>query len=619
MPPIVEPSRASAQPRLDRSGSKVSDFGLSDRSAPQRKRTVAVIGAGPSGLCTTKELLEEGHSVTCFECADDLGGIFNYRSSEKVACVWESCRLTSSILITSFSDFFPDWSKTPPVEHRHFTHREYIEYLRQYAENFFLMPHVRFACRVTELRPLDDGGWAVTAKATHEEIPRTFHFDAVAVCTGVHQIPHIPSLPGLAAFHGQILHSAHYRTPKSIQGKSAVFVGAGESGAEIAAEASHHLDRCHVSLRRGVVVIPRLLNGLPNDYTTTRLIYSLPELLMRRSDPLAQLAKRRLKRLLFPLAFLRAALIGLGRLAVFLRRSRHPRSKRSEVSAIGGSAVATKRKMEKKVEELIIVLREQAGANQFETFATKTESFLRASAEGRCEIHPAVDRVHENGVTFSDGQMIDVDSIVFCTGYEPSTVPFLVGAEIDLRRLYLNCFTSKYREKLAFIGFLRPPLGAIPPMAEMQARWFSRLLSGSCELPDKHGIDGDIARRQQKRSIYFHKVFARLPHLVDYTSYMDTLAEKIGCKPRIREMLLRPKLVYKLYAAPFSALQYRLRGPHARPEMAEHILLGSPSHAKIEHLFDLISSRLAGWLGVKLCSPRLSLFGDLSSHNYNIE
>ena len=34
---------------------------------------VAVIGAGPSGLVTVKELLEEGHAPTCFEAAGEEG------------------------------------------------------------------------------------------------------------------------------------------------------------------------------------------------------------------------------------------------------------------------------------------------------------------------------------------------------------------------------------------------------------------------------------------------------------------------------------------------------------------------------------------------------------------
>jgi cation diffusion facilitator CzcD-associated flavoprotein CzcO len=42
---------------------------------------VCVIGAGASGLVVTKELLDEGHVVTCYEKADRQGGLFNYKPS----------------------------------------------------------------------------------------------------------------------------------------------------------------------------------------------------------------------------------------------------------------------------------------------------------------------------------------------------------------------------------------------------------------------------------------------------------------------------------------------------------------------------------------------------------
>ena len=45
-------------------------------------KKVAVIGAGLSGLVTIKELLEESHSVVCFEQEKDIGGAFNTRKTE---------------------------------------------------------------------------------------------------------------------------------------------------------------------------------------------------------------------------------------------------------------------------------------------------------------------------------------------------------------------------------------------------------------------------------------------------------------------------------------------------------------------------------------------------------
>jgi len=52
-------------------------------SEPKR---VAVIGAGPSGLVTVKELLEEGHIPTCFEPSAGLGGVFRFDEHQGV--VW---------------------------------------------------------------------------------------------------------------------------------------------------------------------------------------------------------------------------------------------------------------------------------------------------------------------------------------------------------------------------------------------------------------------------------------------------------------------------------------------------------------------------------------------------
>lgn len=47
-------------------------------------KRVAVVGAGPSGLATVKELLEEGHEPTCFERAAGLGGIFRFDENDGV-------------------------------------------------------------------------------------------------------------------------------------------------------------------------------------------------------------------------------------------------------------------------------------------------------------------------------------------------------------------------------------------------------------------------------------------------------------------------------------------------------------------------------------------------------
>jgi cation diffusion facilitator CzcD-associated flavoprotein CzcO len=46
-------------------------------------KSIAVIGAGPSGLVAAKELLQEGHRVACFERAADLGGVFRFPTIQR--------------------------------------------------------------------------------------------------------------------------------------------------------------------------------------------------------------------------------------------------------------------------------------------------------------------------------------------------------------------------------------------------------------------------------------------------------------------------------------------------------------------------------------------------------
>ncbi|KAK4454502.1 hypothetical protein QBC34DRAFT_375012 [Podospora aff. communis PSN243] len=80
-------------------------------------------------------------------------------------------------------------------------------------------------------------------------------------------------------------------------------------------------------------------------------------------------------------------------------------------------------------------------------------------------------------------EVIKPDVVVFCTGYRqefpffakqnsPAGKPYALANEADVRGIWHHDDPT-----IGFIGYLRPNLGAIPPLAEAQAQlWVVHLL-----------------------------------------------------------------------------------------------------------------------------------------------
>ena len=512
-------------------------------------KRVAVIGAGPSGLATVKELLDEGHQPTCFEKAAGLGGVFRFEPDDGV--VWESCRLTSSGVLTAFSDF-----PVSAEQAGHMRAGEYVAYLQQYCDTFGVTPHLRFGTRVEAVTRLPDGGWSVRsvdARGHHED-----RFDAVAVCSGLHQHPHVPRFPGQETFTGSVIHGARYRRPAEVAGKRVLIVGAGESGADVVAEVAEHAGATVLSLRRGVGVQKRISFGKPGDFRTSRLGHSAAHWVAHTRHPADDRKRKLYRAICLPLVVVDKVLQLLHRVGwelVPLLRSRST------------AEIRTNLRTWKLTKQLLA----DSGGGLTEQFGTKTDEFVRAMARGRCRRAGAISRFEGPRVWFEDGSHFEPDVVILCTGFE-TRVPILERSLADAPR-YLHTFNPDVGASLAFIGFLRPAFGAIPPLAELQGRWFALLQSGRRELPANDEMRASIAYWTDLRARFFRPVGARLAHLVDHTSFCDALAARIGCKPT-RHALAQESRAFRrrFFAAPFVAAQYRLVGPHAKPDLARHVI-----------------------------------------------
>lgn len=167
----------------------------------------------------------------------------------------------------------------------------------------------------------------------------------------------------------------------------------------------------------------------------------------------------------------------------------------------------------------------------------------------------------------------------------------------EVRQLYKHVFHPDLGERVAFIGWARPAQGGIPACSEMQSRYFALLCSGKRTLPEKHELRRLIAqdREAEERAFYARRSQGTL---CSYTPYMDALAEIVGCRPRIRDFLFKPRLAYHLLCGANIPTAYRLCGPHAAPEMAQRVILSLPIAHGTRELLTLSYLHILTRLGV---------------------
>ena len=231
-------------------------WALSQARDPHAK-THAIIGAGASGICLAKHLLEVGLDVTVFEVGTNIGGMWVYENDSGLSSAYKTLHINTAKHLTNYSDFkFKDSVQRFP------SHWDMHEYLHDYAEHFGVKDRIRFRSEVTEIKPLFTPGKEEPRWQIETVDGQTHEFDSVCVASGHLTKPlHVSEFQ--EGFKGEYMHSHYYRTPESFKGKRVCIVGVGNSAVDIASDMCVITERCVMVARSGVMIAPKLIFGLP--------------------------------------------------------------------------------------------------------------------------------------------------------------------------------------------------------------------------------------------------------------------------------------------------------------------------------------------------------------------
>ncbi len=480
-------------------------------------KKVAIIGAGVSGLATAKCLQQKGVNCAIYDRNSILGG------------VWADGYHGFGIQIQKDLYEFPDF---PLPEHvPHFTPGpQFQKYMEDYCDHFGIRQCLSLNTRVTSLARAGEG-WEL--KIEKDGKAKAVHADMVVVATGLYsETPAMPQIEGQDQFTGDILHNSQVKDIEVLRGHRVAVVGYGKSATDIARAAVGVADKVHLVFRTAHWPVPRKLLGLlPFKWgMLTRLVASMIPPYVRPT-PLA----RALHTVGYPLPWL------FWRVVELLLRGQQ----KLDTKIANGKNLVPDHPVEYDAyTEVTMVPR---------------PGFTNMIRKGEISAHRSgLQSFSINALTLQDGDTLDVDCVVFGTGWKtgfgflPDKLREDLGEGPDGIYLYRHILHPN-APNLAFVG--RASSFMSVTTFTLQARWLAEAVTGHVDLPTAHIMQTQInALRNWKQSWMPDGPSRSATLLLHMAHYHDELLCDIGADPLRKKGVLAP---LKELLVPYQASDFK--------------------------------------------------------------
>jgi cyclohexanone monooxygenase len=239
---------------------------MSELAKPSRDIRIAIIGAGPGGLCMAIKLKQAGfEDLTLLEQGPGVGGTWQHNLYPGCAC-----DIPSHLYSFSF-EIKRDWPRPYSPQ------SDILAYFESIARKYGLLAHCRFNDGVVSATwKEDDACWKVVTRSGD-----TLDADVVVSALGMFNELAWPEIPGLDSFGGTSFHSARWDWDHDLAGKSVGVIGSAASAVQFVPEIVKEAGRVHLFQRTANWVLPK--SDMP---------YTEEELEHFRTDPNAALDLR---------------------------------------------------------------------------------------------------------------------------------------------------------------------------------------------------------------------------------------------------------------------------------------------------------------------------------------